>query len=71
VRAAACQGLEFLGVRLDEELNRSAGGDSRLSDPAAPAAALVVAAREDLEIAREVRRTLEPGRAEALRGRGG
>jgi acetate kinase len=59
VRAAACQGLEFLGLRLDEELNRSASPDARLSDPAAPVAALVVAAREDLEIAREVRRTLE------------
>jgi acetate kinase len=58
VRAAACQGLDFLGVRLDQELNRSAGPDARLSDPAAPAAALVVAAREDLEIAREVRRTV-------------
>jgi acetate kinase len=67
VRAAACQGLEFLGVQLEEELNRSAVPDARLSDSAAPAAALVVAAREDLEIAREVRRTLPAADRQASR----
>jgi len=58
VRALACAGLEFLGVRLAEELNRSAQADAVLSPPGCEVATLVVAAREDLEIAREVRAVL-------------
>jgi acetate kinase len=58
VRALACAGLEFLGVRLDEDLNRAAQADSVLSAADSDVATLVIAAREDLEIAREVRGVL-------------
>ena len=55
VRAAAADGLGFLGVRLDPERNRSGPPDRRLGRSGAPVAAVVIAAREDLEMARQVR----------------
>jgi acetate kinase len=55
VRAAAAAGLGVLGVRLDAERNAAARGDAEIGAADAPAAAVVVAAREDLEIARQVR----------------
>ena len=59
VRAAACERLGFLGVRLDPARNEAvAGDDADVSAAGAPARVLVVHAREDLEIAREVRRVL-------------
>jgi acetate kinase len=65
VRAQACAGLEFLGVRLAENLNSSASPDAVISPDGSQVATLVVAAREDLEIARQVRGVLaaapEPG----------
>jgi acetate kinase len=58
VRALACAGLEFLGVRLAEDLNSSVATDALISPAGSQVATLVVAAREDLEIAREVRGVL-------------
>jgi acetate kinase len=59
VRAAAADGLAFLGVRLDPERNAEAGeADRDLSAPGAGARTLLVHAREDLEIARQVRAAL-------------
>ena len=56
VRDAACEGLRFLGASLDPALNETAGAaDADLSSPAAAVRVLLVHAREDLEIAREVR----------------
>jgi acetate kinase len=58
VRAAAADGLGFLGVALDAGRNGAAGGDADVSAPHASVATLVVVAREDLEIARQVRAVL-------------
>jgi acetate kinase len=58
VRARAAAGLGFLGVAVDEARNRDAAPDANLSAPGAPVHTLVVAAREDLEIARQVRSVL-------------
>jgi acetate kinase len=58
VRALACAGLEFLGVRLAEDLNSWVAPDALVSPAGCEVATLVVAAREDLEIAREVRGVL-------------
>jgi acetate kinase len=58
VRAAAAAGLGFLGVRLADAANASADGDADVSAPKAAVRTLVVAAREDLEIARQVREVL-------------
>jgi len=57
-RAAAAEGLGFLGVAIDEAANAEAVGDADVSAPGASARTLVVLAREDLEIARQVRGVL-------------
>jgi acetate kinase len=58
VRRAVAEGLGFLGVALDDERNAAADGDTDISRADAHARALVIPAREDLEIVREVRRVL-------------
>jgi acetate kinase len=55
VRAAAAAGLGFLGVRLDEDTNHTATGDADITAAGAPISTLVITAREDAEIARQVR----------------
>jgi acetate kinase len=58
VRAAAAAGLGFLGVAMDPELNASAQGDADISARDAAVRTLVIRAREDLEIARQVREVM-------------
>jgi acetate kinase len=58
VRSAVCGRLAFLGVRLNEEANADATPDAELSEPDSRVAVWVVAAREDVVIARETRRAL-------------
>jgi acetate kinase len=55
VRAAAAAGLGFLGVALDEPRNAAASSDADIGAPGAPVRAVVIEAREDLEMARQVR----------------
>ena len=57
VRELAFTGLDFLGLALDADRN-AADGDRDVSGPGAVARTLVIAAREDLEIARQVRELL-------------
>jgi acetate kinase len=58
VRAQAASGLEFLGLRIDEQRNADASADGDISDEDAAVRTLVVLSREDLEIARQVRAVL-------------
>jgi acetate kinase len=60
VRAAAIDGLGFLGVDLDSEQNARATGERDLdvSSPSAVCRTLVVISREDVEIATQVRAAL-------------
>jgi acetate kinase len=59
VRAEACAGLAFLGVRLDDGANApEADGDREITGAGASVRVLVVESREDLEIARAVRSVL-------------
>ncbi|HEX2503205.1 MAG TPA: acetate/propionate family kinase [Miltoncostaeaceae bacterium] len=58
LRAEAGRRLAFLGVRIDGRLNASAEPDADVSAPGAPARTLVVRAREEVVIARAVRRAL-------------
>ena len=58
VRSRAAEGLRFLGVELDERRNQGATGDTEVGALDAGVAVVVVAAREDLEIASQVRRLL-------------
>jgi acetate kinase len=58
VRAGAADGLGFLGVELDAQANATATADAEIGASGAPVRMLVVTAREDLEIARQVRALL-------------
>ena len=58
VRAAAADGLGFLGVALDRRGNDAAEGDADVSAPRAAVRTLVVRSREDVEIARQARALL-------------
>jgi acetate kinase len=55
VRQEAAAGLTFLGVRLDADRNAAATTDTEIGDSTAPVRALVITAREDVEIARQAR----------------
>lgn len=61
VRLAAGEGLGFLGVRIDRGANKKCSGDGDISASGTAMRTVVVTAREDLEIARQVRSLL--GRA--------
>ncbi len=58
IRSAACRGLEFLGLRLDEEANDRCRPDADVATATAPARILVIATREDLTVVRETVRVL-------------
>ncbi len=59
LRHQACAGLGFLGIELDEQRHEREDGDRVVSRRWATPAVLVVHAREDLEIARQVRSVLD------------
>jgi acetate kinase len=60
IRRCAAAGLSFLGVSVDAARNAGAAGDTDITDPGAGVRTFVIAAREDLEIARQVREILGP-----------
>jgi acetate kinase len=59
IRRRAVDGLGFLGVALDPARNQAADGDAVVGITGGPVGVAVVSAREDLEIARQVRAVLE------------
>ena len=65
VREAACAGLWFLGVRIDPDKNvrpvAPGQPDVEIGAPEAVVRTLVIEAREDLQIADEVRQVLGAG----------
>jgi acetate kinase len=58
IRSRAMAGLGFLGVQPDAGRNAAGTGDRDIGAPGAPVRSFVIAAREDLEIARQVREVL-------------
>jgi acetate kinase len=58
IRARAAARLGFLGIVVDPAANADPELDAEVGEPGAPVRTFVVEAREDLEIAREVRRVL-------------
>ena len=58
VRQRAAEGLDFIGVGLDATLNVEGIGDREVSRDGSVVRSFVVLAREDLEIARQVRRVM-------------
>jgi acetate kinase len=61
VRAAAAAGLGFLGVRINDALNADAVPDAAVDSPQSAVRVLVITAREDAEIARQVQAVLGGG----------
>jgi len=59
VRVAAAERLAFIGVEIDPALNATARPDLDISAQGARARTVVIKAREDVEVAREVRRVLD------------
>jgi acetate kinase len=62
IRARTAAGLAFLGVAVDPARRTGADADFDIGPPEATVRTLVVAAREDLEVARQVRAVLHGGR---------
>lgn len=58
VRTALGSGLDFLGVVIDEAANNAVDGDAVISAADSKVAVVVVAAREDLQIVRNMRELL-------------
>ena len=58
MRERAAAGLAFLGVKLDPRRNAKGSGDREIGGQASRVRSLVVEAREDLQIAAEVRLVL-------------
>ena len=58
VRGRAIEGLGFLGLSVDDGINGAATGDADITAARAAARTLVIAAREDLEMARQAHQLL-------------
>jgi acetate kinase len=58
IRQRAMAGSGFLGIVPDPQRNATGSGDREIGQAGAPVHALVISAREDIEIARQVRATL-------------
>jgi acetate kinase len=58
LRAAVCEGLQALGLRLDAGRNAACSPDTDVACPASPGRILVVRTQEELMIARETRRLM-------------
>ncbi|RBY97518.1 acetate/propionate family kinase [Blastococcus sp. TF02-8] len=65
VREAAAERLTHLGLAVDPDVNRVAAGDADITAPGAAAGSVVVTAREDLEIRRQVTEVLGEQRPSA------
>ena len=64
VRKAVCENLSYLGIEIDEELNKIRSGDPRrISTPNSKVEVLVVPTNEELVIARDTYRIVEEAQA--------
>lgn len=59
IRGMVCSGLSFMGLTLDEELNKTAKGESVISTPDSRGKILVIPTNEELVIAEDTRRIAE------------
>jgi len=60
-RAEICEGLEFLGVKIDAEKNRSNIGEGGISSEDSRVRVLVIPANEEIVVARETARIISGG----------
>jgi acetate kinase len=59
IRDAATAGMQFIGIAVSSELNAAVAGDGEITLEGSRVRTLVIHAREDLEIARQVRAVLK------------
>jgi acetate kinase len=59
VRERVCAGLDFLGVDIDRDRRAPGSADAEIGHDDARVRTFVIAAREDLEVARGVRELLQ------------
>ena len=59
MRRSATQGLEFMGLMLDEIRNNAAKGEARISTDSSPGQIWVLPSKEELVIARETKRLIQ------------
>ena len=59
IRAMSMEGLEFLGVQVDENKNRNAHGGDDISKDGAPVRIFVVDTNEEIVVARKAKALLE------------
>ena len=71
VRAAACHGLEFLGLRLDNQANARPSLDQEVSTADSRVSVLVIRADEDWAIAKECWRLAPISSSEIMVGEPG
>lgn len=58
LRVSVCEGLHFLGLRLDNDRNATGTPDADIADKESPGRILVLRTQEELMIAREARRVM-------------
>jgi acetate kinase len=58
VREAVCREMNFIGILLDDELNRTAKGESRVSAAESPVQVWIMPTNEELIVARQCRELL-------------
>jgi acetate kinase len=59
MRAFICEGLEFMGMRIDSETNKTAKPDADISHADSQVRILLIHTREDVSIVREIERILK------------
>ena len=52
-RKWACEGLEFMGIKIDDERNANARGEAKISTDDSPVQVWVIPTNEELAIARD------------------
>ena len=68
LRAACCEGLEFLGIRLDAERNQNGNGDRFVSAPDSAVAVVALSTNEELIVARRAFALLKDSALTGYRG---
>jgi len=61
VRLAVCQGLEFLGIRIDPAANEAAPSEGCISEPGSPVEILIVRTDEECVVARAAAEVVREG----------
>jgi len=59
IREKVCQGLEFLGIEIDKEVNQNVTGEQVISTANSKAHVAVIPTNEELVVAREVKKLLD------------